>query len=85
MPATWQSWSTDVFGYVAKQTPDNERHVVETVIGWWVEKGLSDQQVFLRYNAGYATQCSSGVNSLGVRYDSCAYVAHGMNHLALLY
>lgn len=85
MPSTWVDWSKQVYGYVEEQTPIRERYVVTKIIESWVNEGLSDYRIFLRYNAGGATKCSSGYNSQGVWYDSCSYVQRGLQKLAMLY
>lgn len=84
MPRTWAEWSKQVFGYVEIQSAGNEKYVVKAIVTSWVEQGMTNAQIFLRYNAGHATQCSSGYNSQGVWYDSCAYVSKGLQHLASL-
>ena len=84
MPATWRMWSNIVYGEVREMTPVRERYVVTNIIASWVDEGLSNDRVFLRYNAGGATRCSKGVNSLGVSYNSCHYVREGMNYLAMI-
>jgi len=83
MPGTWRMWSTVVYGEVVEMTPVRERYVVTKIISSWVKEGLSNDRIFLRYNAGGATQCSSGTNSHGVDYNSCHYVETGMNMLAM--
>ena len=73
MPATWRHHSSLVYGEVKTKTPEREWFVAVTVIDMWLNEGLSEAQVALRWNAGGARQCSSGVNKYGVKYDSCAY------------
>ena len=63
-------------------TDIRERYVATVMIESWLDSGLTASQVFLRWNAGGAVVCSSGVNSHGVEYDSCSYVRKGMNLLA---
>lgn len=46
----------------------------------WLDQGMTPNQVALKWNAGGARQCSRGVNSKGVPYDSCKYVEVTMNH-----
>lgn len=81
MPGTWASYSLDVFGYVADQTPENELYVTEQKIVRWLESGLTERDIFMIWNTGRTGQCSAGVNRWGVPYDSCAYVAKGLQIL----
>lgn len=73
MPGTWKYHSSLVYGEVKPKTPEREWFVAVTVIERWLDEGLSEAQVALRWNAGGATRCSSGINKYGVKYDSCAY------------
>lgn len=74
MPTTWNHHSTLVYGEVRPMTVEREWYVVTTLLDKWLQDGLSEAQIALRWNAGGSTQCSSGVNRHGVFYDSCAYV-----------
>jgi hypothetical protein len=73
MPATWRHHSTLVYGYVKEMTPEREWYVVTKLLDKWLSEGMTESQIALRWNAGGATKCSSGINSKGVHYDSCAY------------
>lgn len=73
MPRTWEQHSKEVYGEVRKMTPEREYYVVATLIESWLQEGLTESQIALRWNAGGATKCSSGINRHGVRFDSCAY------------
>ena len=73
MNGTWQRWSVEVLGYVAAQTPTNERYVALHKIQHFFDLGYSDAQVARIWNQGNAGQCVRGVHRHGVRYDSCAY------------
>lgn len=73
MPRTWEMFSKEVYGEVREMTPIRERYVAYKMIEKWLEKGLTAHAIALRWNAGGATKCSSGVNGFGVAYDSCAY------------
>lgn len=84
MPATWVMWSNQVYGEVVEQTPNKERYVVKTILQSWIDEGLSNERILLRYNAGNSTQCGSGYNKYNVWYDSCSYVDKGMKYLASL-
>jgi len=83
MPDTWLDWSKQIYGYVPRQTKEKERYVVTKIIESWVDQGLSNDRIFLKYNAGGAKQCSSGRNKHGVDFDSCAYVQKGLAQLAM--
>lgn len=74
MPATWRHHSQLVYGEVKPKTPEREWLVAVTVIEMWLDQGLTEAQIALRWNAGGASKCSSGVNKYGVKYDSCEYV-----------
>ena len=82
MPQTWAYWSKHVIGYVAKQTPINERYVALHKIQHHLNQGYSDADIFLIWNQGNAGKCRQGVNSAGVQYNSCAYRDHGVALLA---
>ncbi len=83
MPQTWAYWSKLVLGYVASQTPVNERYVALRKLQKHLDDGYSESQVALIWNQGNASNCKAGVNSKGVAYDSCAYVKKVMGHLAM--
>lgn len=83
MPQTWAYWSTAAIGYVAEQTPINERYVALYKIQHHLDQGYSDADVFLIWNQGNAGPCKVGVNSAGVKYNSCAYRDNGMAQLAM--
>lgn len=82
MPPTWRAYSTEVYGYVAEQTPENAEYVTKEKIQRLLENGYTEQQIFLLWNSGRTSGCSSGVNRYGVAYDSCAYVEEAMAVLA---
>lgn len=75
MPSTWKHHSTLVYGEVRPMTPEREWYVVTKLFDKWLSAGMTEAQIALRWNAGGASKCSSGVNRYGVAYDSCAYVA----------
>jgi len=78
LPSTWASYSKEVLGYVAPQTPENTKKVVEGKVLFWIEQGLTDRQIFLIWNQGHPGQCRKGVNKKGVAYDSCSYANKGL-------
>lgn len=82
MPSTWRSYSTEVFGYVAVQTPENATTVVNGMVRKWLDEGYTERDIFLTWNQGHPGQCRRGVNKHGVAYDSCAYVQNALSKLA---
>lgn len=81
MPSTWEAYSTEVLGYVAELTPENEELVTRTIVQGWLDDGYTPEEVFLLWNQGDTDKCSRGVNRYGVRYDSCAYVEKALEIL----
>lgn len=73
LPSTWRSYSLEVYGYVAEQTPAAAEYVTLTKVQRWLDEGLTPRQIFLIWNQGHPGQCKAGVNKYGVPYDSCAY------------
>ena len=84
MPDTWEGWSKRVLGYVAKQTPVNERFVALNKIQYHLDQGNSDAGIFLIWNQGNAGPCKRGINSKGVPYDSCKYRDNCLRILAMI-
>lgn len=82
LSSTWRAYSLDVLGYIATQTPENTKKVVEGKVLEWKKKGLTDRQIFLMWNQGHPGQCRKGVNKKGVAYNSCAYADKGVATLA---
>jgi len=83
MPGTWKYWSKRVIGYVAEQTPINEKYVALHKIQTHLNEGYDEADLFLIWNQGNAGACKRGVNSAGVKYDSCSYRDNGLAHLAM--
>lgn len=81
MPTTWEAYSLDVFGFVAEQNIENAKKVTHEKISQWLDSGLSPREIFLIWNQGNSGQCSSGINSHGVKYDSCEYAEKALNLL----
>lgn len=73
MPSTWSYWSNRVIGYVAEQTPINERYVALHKIQEHLNAGYGNDDIARIWNQGNAGPCVRGTNSKGVKYDSCAY------------
>lgn len=84
LSSTWKAYSKDVLGYVAPQTATNTKLVVEGKIKEWKKQGLTDRQIFLIWNQGNPGKCKAGVNSKGVKYDSCAYADKAVKLLSML-
>ncbi len=82
MPTTWAGWSKRVLGYVAKQTPVNERYVALHKIQHHMDQGHTNGDIFLIWNQGNAGPCKVGTNSKGVKYNSCSYRNNGLALLA---
>lgn len=73
---TFRQWSMEILGYVGPDNYWTQRYVVTMKVQQWINEGLSDRSIALRYNhpASNGT-CSKGFNTkIGVPYDSCAYV-----------
>lgn len=83
MPGTWAYWSRHVIGYVAEQTPINERYVALYKIQYHLNRGYNEADIARIWNQGNAGKCVQGVNSYGVAYNSCAYEAKVMAILAM--
>jgi len=85
---TWKAYSNEIAGTVLPQTQENERLITEGMIQKWLDEGISERGIFLTWNQGSPTgwgpgtkDCYSGVNSSGVRYDSCDYAARALELL----
>lgn len=75
MESTWDLFVQDVYGeWKPLDSYARERYVVTQMVQKWVDSGMNARQIALRWNAGGATQCSSGTNKYGVEYDSCSHV-----------
>lgn len=72
LDSTWKAWSTETIGYVAPLTEINEKYVATLMVEKWLEKGYSEKDIFLTWNAGRPVGVK-GVNKHGVKYDSGAY------------
>lgn len=83
MPSTWRAHANQILGYVPTQSETNERYVATKMIQLWIEDGFTVEQIALKWNQGNHGQCSSGVNSQGVAYDSCSYAKKVVYHYRL--
>jgi hypothetical protein len=73
MPKTWELFSKEILGYIAKQTLITEEYVTAKKVQKWLDKGLTATEIAKVWNQGHKGQCSKGVNSKGVAFDSCEY------------
>lgn len=73
MPGTWKYWSDRILGYVAEQTPINERYVALHKIQTHLNEGYREAGIARIWNQGNNGPCVRGVNSKGIPYDSCEY------------
>ena len=83
MPDTWSYWSIRVIGYVAEQSPINERYVALHKIQSHLNQGYDETEIAAIWNSGsaYGWENKIGVNSSGVSYDVPAYVKKVLAHL----
>jgi len=65
-------WSIEHIGYVAPQTHINEMYVGTLQVQKWLDKGYTEKDVFLSWNAGRPHEVK-GVNKWGVAFDSGLY------------
>jgi hypothetical protein len=66
-------WSKQVAGRVLPFNEVNEFYVAYNMVDIWVSAGYTDNQIALMWNQGHPGKCRAGINSKGVKYDSCAY------------
>lgn len=79
MNPTWKAYSKQVLGYEAPLSEINDVYVSTHKIQEWLNNGKSVEQIFLMWNSGEKPKkCSSGVNSMGVKFNSCDYIKKGM-------
>jgi len=73
MPATWKGWAQQYLGNPnAPMTPSNQDKVAEAHISALLAQGKTPEQIALIWNGGQPIR-KSGVNSMGVAYNSGAY------------
>ena len=65
-------WSIEHIGYVAPQTPTNEMYVGVLQVQKWLERGYTEKDVFLSWNAGSPVE-RKGINKWGIKFDSGLY------------
>lgn len=79
MPPTWRSLTKKHLGEVKGYSTTTAELVVYKEIQDLQLKKLTPKQIFQIWNQGtYKKPCVRGVNSWGVRYDSCQYVKESM-------
>lgn len=79
MNSTWRAYSKQVLGYEAPLTPVNDIYVSTYKVQEFLNQGKTLNQIFLAWNAGEdRKKCSSGTNSLGVKFNSCEYIKNGI-------
>lgn len=81
LPSTWRLWSKEVYGYVREMTPSREKYVAYKMIEKWLAQGKTPREVSLMWNQGHSGACKSGVNSMGVQYDSCSYAQKVLSYI----
>ena len=74
MPNTYKEQSIKVLGYVAPMTKDNVEYVTVKTVDLMLKKQMTVEQIAKTWNQGNTGECSSGINSLGVKFNSCQYV-----------
>lgn len=78
-PSTWEGYSKLAYGEVIEQTPENAEKLTEYMMNVFIEKGYSNEDIFLTWNQGNRGACSSGYNRAGTFFDSCAYVEKALD------
>lgn len=73
-PETFKMHSIQVLGYVADMTKVTVEYVATVTLQNKLNKGYTEAQLALEWNAGGAKKCGKGVNKYGVAYNSCEYV-----------
>jgi hypothetical protein len=81
LPSTWRLYSKEIEGRVLPHTAINEKYITSKMVAKWLSQGYSEKQIFLMWNSGRSSGCSSGINKYGVKYDSCAYVDKALAYL----
>lgn len=75
LPSTFNTLSKKHFGIVKGFTQENEELVAVKTIEELTLKGFKVHDIAKYWNTGRLKgNCSKGVNSKGVKYDSCAYI-----------
>jgi len=83
LPSTWKAIAIDTIGYVPELTEVNEKYVVARTLEKWVAKGLTDEQIYLKWNSGQYKVHKQGINKWGQRYDTIAYTQKALKNLQL--
>lgn len=83
MPLTYNAYSIEATGYITPVTEVNTDYIGAFMVQKWLNNGKTQAQILLSWNAGTnARACSKGINKKHIKYDSCAYVANGLQTLA---
>lgn len=83
LPSTWKAIAIDTIGYVPELTEVNEKYVVARTLEKWVAKGLTNEQIYLKWNSGQYKVHKQGINKWGQRYDTIAYTKKALKNLQL--
>jgi hypothetical protein len=77
MPSTWSQWSSEMSGGTPlPMTPENQDAVAEFKVKQWLDRGLTKEQIFAKWNSNKETGWENhrGVNSQGIAYDTPRHV-----------
>lgn len=80
LPETFDAWSRETIGYVAPVTKINEMYIATLMVQKWLERGYSERDIFLTWNAGRPVEVR-GINKHGVQYDSGQYASKALAYL----
>ncbi len=80
MPGTYRALTKKHLGEVKAFSTTTQELVVYKEIQELRLKNIPPAKIFLLWNSGsYKRPCKTGINSHGVRYDSCGYVKRSLN------
>lgn len=71
---TYKAQSIKVLGYVAEPTETNVDYVAIKTIDLMLKKQMTVEDIGKVWNQGNTGPCRAGINSLGIRFNSCQYV-----------
>jgi hypothetical protein len=71
---TYREQSIKVLGYVAPMTKDNVEYVTVKTVDLMLKNQMTVEDVAKKWNQGHTGKCSVGINSLGIKFNSCQYV-----------
>ena len=79
---TWELWSKQHIGYVARVNKTNEFYIATLQVQSWIEQGWSDRDILLAWNQGGRHECIKGINTkYNQPYDSCSYLQKALAYL----